>query len=129
ARGGGRRRKRRKETHPPRSPRESAARANKDYAGEQYRRYQTDPNSVDDWWRAFFAGFELGTGQNGGSEVIAPLAGEPATERNAEPVIGVFDLIHSYRELGHLVAHPNPPPPPPPPPPPLPPPPSPLPHT
>ena len=24
------------------------------------------------------------------------------------PVLGVFDLVHSYRELGHLVAHLNP---------------------
>jgi len=88
------------------SPLESVARANKDYVAEQYRRYQADPDSVDDWWKAFFAGFELGTAGNGG--VASAGTAEPPAERSVEPVIGAFDLIHSYRELGHLVAHLNP---------------------
>jgi 2-oxoglutarate dehydrogenase E1 component len=80
--------------------------ANKDYLEEQYRRYQADPTSVDAEWATFFAGFELGTGGNG-----AALARRAATAERpaaAERVLGVFDLIHSYRELGHLVAHLNP---------------------
>jgi 2-oxoglutarate dehydrogenase E1 component len=76
--------------------------ANAEYVEEQYRRYRADPNSVDEAWRLFFAGFEFaGDGGNGGAAhaaaVVAP-----------EPVIGVYDLVHSYRELGHLVAHLNP---------------------
>jgi 2-oxoglutarate dehydrogenase E1 component len=35
-------------------------------------------------------------------------AGQAPAAPAAEPVIGVFDLVHSYRELGHLVAHLNP---------------------
>ena len=90
------------------SPLESVARANKDYVAEQYRRYQADPDSVDDWWKAFFAGFELGAAENGGVAPGAGGAAGPPAEGSAEPAIGAFDLIHSYRELGHLVAHLNP---------------------
>jgi 2-oxoglutarate dehydrogenase E1 component len=84
---------------------DSVALANKDYIAEQYRRYRTDPASVDERWALFFAGFDLATGGNGASpaRIAAPVAA-PA----AEPVLGVFDLVHSYRELGHLVAHLNP---------------------
>src|SRR6185295_3093388 len=86
--------------------------ANKDYVAELYRRYQEDPNSVDEQWSTFFAGFELGIETNGtggsAAEVegagVAPVASESAVA----PVIGIYDLIHSYREIGHLVAHLNP---------------------
>src|SRR6266403_1466965 len=86
-------------------------RANAEYVDEQYRRYREDPTSVDDNWALFFAGFELagdGNGAaaaaNGGAAHLADAVPVP----RAEPVIGVFDLVHSYRELGHLVAHLNP---------------------
>jgi 2-oxoglutarate dehydrogenase E1 component len=77
-------------------------RANPAYVDEQYRRYLADPSSVDEGWALFFAGFELAANGNGAGAATAAAA--PA----AEPVIGVFDLVHSYRELGHLVAHLNP---------------------
>ncbi len=89
-------------------------RANPEYVDEQYRRYREDPSSVDEAWRLFFEGFELAA--NG--HAYAPSAaqatngaatnGAAAAAAAAEPVIGVFDLVHSYRELGHLVAHLNP---------------------
>ncbi len=85
-------------------PVDNLAFANKDYIAEQYRRYKTDPSSVDERWAFFFAGFELGAD---GSGVTAPAAATAAGV-SAEPVLGDFDLIHSYRELGHLVAHLNP---------------------
>src|SRR5262249_7312826 len=85
--------------------------ANKDYVAEQYRRYQADPSSVDEAWALFFAGFELGAEGNGhGPQAAvpqitetAPIAAEPETV-----AAGITDLVHSYRELGHLVAHLNP---------------------
>jgi 2-oxoglutarate dehydrogenase E1 component len=77
--------------------------ANKDYIAEQYRRYQADPASVDERWASFFAGFELAAGGNGASPALEP-HGQPAVEAAG----GVYDLVHSYRELGHLVAHLNP---------------------
>src|SRR6185312_3126940 len=94
------------------------------YVDEQYRRYKADPSSVDENWALFFAGFELasnGTGENGVAaaengatghvdrmRAAAEIAAQRAIVPAAEPVIGVFDLVHSYRELGHLVAHLNP---------------------
>jgi 2-oxoglutarate dehydrogenase E1 component len=87
----------------PMSSLEAIALANKDYVAEQYRRYQADPNSVDEQWRVFFAGFELATDGNGAAPARSTLAAEPA-ERTGE----VLDVIHSYRELGHLMAHLNP---------------------
>jgi 2-oxoglutarate dehydrogenase E1 component len=96
-------------------------RANAEYVDEQYRRYKADPSSVDENWALFFAGFELasnGAAENGaaandnatgaGDGMHAVAAGQRAAAPAAEPVIGVFDLVHSYRELGHLVAHLNP---------------------
>src|SRR5206468_50125 len=63
---------------------------------------EPDPRPVGEEWALFFAGFELGASGNGAA-VGAATAGAPSA-----PVIGVFDLVHSYRELGHLVADLNP---------------------
>jgi 2-oxoglutarate dehydrogenase E1 component len=98
------------------------SRVNADYVEEQYRRYRVDPGSVDERWALFFAGFEMaadgnGLGVAGAAEIGAPNGHvaqvertliHPTTGRGAEPVVGVFDLVHSYRELGHLVAYLNP---------------------
>jgi len=69
-------------------------RANADYVDELYRQYLRDPKSVDEPWALFFAGFDAASGN-----------GARATAPTAERAIGVFDLIHSYRELGHLIAN------------------------
>ena len=71
-------------------------RANPDYVEELYRQYLRDSRSVGADWAHFFAGFEYGAD------------GRPATAAQAERHLGVLDLIHSYRELGHLVADLNP---------------------
>ena len=76
---------------------ESVALANREYVAEQYRRWKADPEAVGSEWSLFFAGFEMGAEANG----AAP---GPASS----PAFGVFDLVHSYRELGHLVATLNP---------------------
>ncbi|TMA39128.1 MAG: 2-oxoglutarate dehydrogenase E1 component, partial [Deltaproteobacteria bacterium] len=82
---------------------DGVALANKDYVAEQYRRYQADPTSVDERWAAFFAGFELASG-NGGAPAALIEAAAPASDR----VLDASDLVHSFRELGHLVAWLNP---------------------
>ncbi len=99
---------------------EGLALANKDYVAEQYQRWKDDPASVDESWALFFAGFELGGQQGNGIDAVAETAqqtpgpgedgGHPAETlvEAVAPVLGVFDLVHSYRELGHLVAHLNP---------------------
>src|SRR6059036_3173123 len=82
---------------------DGVALANKDYVAEQYRRYQADPASVDARWAAFFAGFELASGNGEAPATLIETAG-PAPVR----VHDASDLVHSFRELGHLVAHLNP---------------------
>src|SRR4029450_13311424 len=93
---------------------EGLALANKDYVAEQYRRWKEDPRSVDESWQLFFAGFELAAadGQNGTAPAL-DVSGAPggAREAGAGPAgagVGGFDLVPSYRELGHLVAYLNP---------------------
>ncbi|MFN8643422.1 MAG: 2-oxoglutarate dehydrogenase E1 component [Candidatus Binatia bacterium] len=74
-------------------------RANPDYIEDLYQQYQRNPGSVGTDWAHFFAGFEMGSQGRGAA---------PTSARQAERVIGVFDLIHTYRELGHLIADLNP---------------------
>ena len=83
-------------------------RANPDYIDDLYRQYQRDPNAVGADWAHFFAGFELGTNGHGPAAVRQAAAAPAAAAPQAERVIGVFDLIHTYRELGHLIADLNP---------------------
>ncbi|HEY2773305.1 MAG TPA: 2-oxoglutarate dehydrogenase E1 component [Candidatus Binatia bacterium] len=81
--------------------------SNADYVDALYRKYLADPSSVGEDWRLFFAGFDLA----GGSPAAAQAA--PAAEETPRPsrrgaatlaTASVLDLIHSYRELGHLIA-------------------------
>ena len=69
-----------------------ASRWNLDAVEAAYERWQRDPSSVDEKWRIFFEGFELG--ESGG----ARLAG-------SQGLTGVVQLISTYRDLGHLIAH------------------------
>jgi 2-oxoglutarate dehydrogenase E1 component len=74
-------------------------RANAEYIDRLYKQYQSDPRSIDDQWKAFFAGFELGLDR---TPVAAGPEASPAREDWASA--GIFDLVHSYRELGHFVS-------------------------
>ncbi len=82
---------------------DAVALANKDYIAELYRRWQDDPASVGEEWALFFAGFDLAAGGNGAA--LAPVA---AAVPAAATAPAVQDLVHSYRELGHLAADTNP---------------------
>ncbi|MEB2285610.1 MAG: 2-oxoglutarate dehydrogenase E1 component [Myxococcales bacterium] len=88
------------------------SRVNADYVEEQYRRYRADPSSVDERWALFFAGFEMADGRSAGANGRAAPAAEAAAHLAAvpevAPVLGVFGLVHAYREFGHLAARINP---------------------
>ena len=43
---------------------------NRDYIDQLYQQYQADPSSVDDEWRIFFQGFELGYGRSEAVDVV-----------------------------------------------------------
>ncbi|MGA2500768.1 MAG: 2-oxoglutarate dehydrogenase E1 component [Tepidisphaeraceae bacterium] len=72
-------------------------RANAEFVEQQYQLYQKDPALVDETWRAFFAGFEMA----GGKSPAAAAAGGSGDFSN----IAIYDLVHSFRELGHYVAN------------------------
>ena len=62
------------------------------YIEELHARYEADPKAVDAQWQAFFAGVDTGA--------TAGLPGS-ATDRLSQ---STYDLVHSYRELGHCIA-------------------------
>jgi 2-oxoglutarate dehydrogenase E1 component len=76
-------------------------RANAEYIDRLYQQYQKDPRSVEDHWKAFFAGFELGLDRTASNSAPAVDAAQPAAEWSSA---GIFDLVHTYRELGHFVS-------------------------
>src|SRR4051812_14260934 len=80
-------------------------RANPDYVEALYRQYLRDPHSVGLDWAHFFAGFDYAGNGHGAAAVQRRHAG---LADSAQAQLGVLDLIHSYRELGHLIADLNP---------------------
>src|SRR6266511_2315343 len=70
----------------------AATRWNLDAIEDAYRRWQRDPDSVDESWRSFFEGFELGSARTA----------VPAADSRAQA--GIFRLIYAYRNLGHFLA-------------------------
>ena len=68
------------------------ARANPEYVEALYRQYREDPRSVDERWALVFAGYEFALDGGAGSRTTGGRAA------------AVSDLVHSYRELSHLVA-------------------------
>ncbi|HYD46869.1 MAG TPA: thiamine pyrophosphate-dependent enzyme [Terriglobales bacterium] len=77
--------------------------ANAAYLEQLWERYQQDPSSVDSRWAVLFAGLEASSNGGNGAALAHGYAREfrPRGERN----LGVFDLIHSYRQFGHLIAN------------------------
>jgi 2-oxoglutarate dehydrogenase E1 component len=58
-----------------------------------YERWRQDPSSVDEAWRLFFEGFDLGASRTTG----------PVVEATAKQT-GIIRLIDAYRDLGHFIA-------------------------
>jgi 2-oxoglutarate dehydrogenase E1 component len=69
-----------------------ATRWNVDAIETAYARWQADPSAVDESWRLFFEGFQLG--------LQAPAAPPP----DGRTQTGVVRLIDAYRDLGHFIA-------------------------
>ncbi len=63
---------------------------------ELYKKYQEDPESVDESWRSFFKGFEFARTSDGGDEQVLPSE------------FKVINLINAYRQRGHLFTKTNP---------------------
>jgi 2-oxoglutarate dehydrogenase E1 component len=70
-----------------------ASRENLDAIEAMYQRWSRNPDSVEESWRQFFAGFELG-------------AARPADEPlETKAQIAVVRLIYTYRDIGHFLAN------------------------
>ena len=70
------------------------------YIDQLFQSYKKDPNSVDKEWQKFFEGFEFSKVQYGESE--------PVSDLTASKEINVLNLIHGYRQRGHLFTKTNP---------------------
>src|SRR4051812_35408330 len=80
-------------------PFDFVSRSNAEYIDRLHQQYLKDPRSVDEKWRAFFAGFDLGLSRQD-SETAPP----HTTATQLPLTMGVFDLVHTYREMGHFCA-------------------------
>lgn len=76
-------------------------RGNAEYIEQLYQQYKRNPDSVDQVWRAYFSGFETGAARTDLPTVFS--AGKDG-EVDPEFRAGIFDLVHTYRELGHYSA-------------------------
>ncbi|MDR3635406.1 MAG: 2-oxoglutarate dehydrogenase E1 component [Isosphaeraceae bacterium] len=74
-----------------------ANRWNLEVIEENYQRWRNDPASVDDTWRIFFEGYELGQSDS------APACRDVDYDA-ARMQASVTRLIDAYREIGHYLA-------------------------
>lgn len=93
---------------------------NAEFIESQYQAYLRDPKSVDPQWAYLFAGFDLAASRApvAGAETdvqagaTSPAIGAVGPANNAAELqkgpgkfMQIGDLVHSYREMGHLVAN------------------------
>ncbi len=101
-----------------------ASRANAEYIDQLYAQYQRDPDSLDEYWVAFFQGFELGyqrsdeEGEGGAPEAVTttsvaspppvpavtPPSSPPVPAPGSGPGKDVYAVVQAYRQLGHFIA-------------------------
>lgn len=83
------------------------ANAHPTYIEAMYRQYQADASSVADGWREFFQGFDFAQQnaiEGGDLAATSPLSASNISSKE----IAVLDLIHAYRQRGHLLSTTNP---------------------
>jgi 2-oxoglutarate dehydrogenase E1 component len=72
--------------------------AHPSFIDEMYKKYTSDPSSVEDGWRSFFQGFDFSQNQNG--QVSKQLNGVGSTQSH-DKEFGVMSIIHGFR--GNLI--------------------------
>ena len=75
------------------------ANAHPGYIEKMYAAYTADPDSIDEEWKSFFAGFEFASGD------LQTVSGSVVTSSKE---INVVNLINDYRKKGHLISDTNP---------------------
>ena len=82
------------------TPTSVVSRANLELVEEYQRRWREDPASVDESWRNFFEGYDLGASLL--NPDAAPHGDSPPPAQQA--VKAVTRLVDAYREMGHTLA-------------------------
>ena len=72
---------------------DTAVLANAAFVDSMHQRWCADPSSVEEGWRQFFQGFELGASRRAAG-----------VDADAFRQIGITRLIYAYRDLGHRLA-------------------------
>ncbi|MCP4120445.1 MAG: 2-oxoglutarate dehydrogenase E1 component [Bacteroidetes bacterium] len=75
------------------------ANAHPNYIEKLYDQYTNDPESIDEEWRVFFAGFEFASGESRDTDSAMVLSPKE---------FSVLQLILAYRAKGHLISDTNP---------------------
>lgn len=78
-----------------------------DWLDDLYQQYQKDPASVDTGWARFFEGFDFAKSMQDGGTPSAPVQTGGGQERFVKE-FRVVELIHAYRQRGHLFTKTNP---------------------
>ncbi len=86
------------------SPNAFATRWNLDAIEHAYQQWKVNPSSVEDSWRVFFEGFELGAGMRIAPPSATPPGGDTRGGDSRQQA-AVIRLIQTYRDLGHFLAH------------------------
>jgi len=86
-------------------PLEFVSRENAEFIERLYEQYRRDPRTLDEKWRIFFAGFDLGLGRRESIDSLTESTRAPGSAVARPSQMGIYDLVHSYRELGHFIAN------------------------
>lgn len=79
------------------------------YIENLYTDFKNNPESVDVDLRKFFEGFDFAvSSQNGNGKSHAVAEISPVSVTNLDKEFGVYQLIRSYRDKGHLLSKTNP---------------------
>ena len=79
-------------------PLDELTRANPAYIASLFEDYQRDPRSVDERWALIFAGLAYGLA----TRAAVPPSG--AASPASLPGPDIAEIVHTFRELGHLIA-------------------------
>ena len=77
------------------------ANASPAYIEQLYLEFHKNPESIDEQWRQFFAGYDF-------AQSDKPLSSHTDNSAILEKEFAVMSLIHGYRSRGHLLSNTNP---------------------
>ena len=82
--------------------------AHPSFIDEMYKKYSSEPTSVEEGWRVFFEGFEFGDTNGHGESGISANGASAAVLGDALKEFGVQSIIRGFRSRGHLLSTTNP---------------------